>query len=753
MFQKEASVEGGYKLLAGGLVGFRVGRYDRTKPLVIDPVISYATYLGNASSETPTSLTVDGQGNAYVAGSASTCASGTCISTAFVAKLNSTGTALIYSTFIGGAGFSYANGVVVDSAGNAYLAGSTDSPVFPVTPDALRTTAQNGDGFLAKLDPTGAKLLYSTFLGGAWPNFGSGGPTIAISPSGDLYVAGQTYAADFPILNALQPKPGGTDCASLFPPNPPSCSDAFVMHWRSSDMTLLYSTFLGGSNNDGANAVAADSAGDVYIVGSTYSADFPVMNAIQPTFGGGICQFGIGPDSPCPDAFITKISVDGKSILYSTFLGGQSADEGLGIAVDSAGEAYVAGGTVSADFPTTNALQSTPGCCFIAKLNAQGSGLVFSTYFKGGEGPIAVDSMGNAFVAGSGRSLTNFSPTIIEPSRLNPCAGGAAGPASLLAEFRPDGSLAYIGILGGTSGDSINGIAVDHSGKVYVAGTTGSGDFPVTAAAYQTDFASGFVAKIDPAASPAEGITLAPACIVNAASYLNWKLQSAAVPQTFPLSGFVAPGEVISIFGDNLGPTAGTETVIDEQGRIVTSLAGVMLTFDGVPAPLLYVQASQINAIVPFAVAGKASTMVQLRYNGATSNAARLLVADVVPGIFTIEGRGVQIAAINQDGNLNSAANPAERYSTISMWATGFGPLSQSYADGQIVYGSPALVVNPPTICFNGHDAKIQYFGQAPNLVAGAIQINLILPDVPPGPNQVLFNCMNEFPYGTIYVK
>ena len=275
---------------------------------------------------------------------------------------------------------------------------------------------------------------------------------------------------------------------------------------------------------------------------------------------------------------------------------------------------------------------------------------------------------------------------------------------------------------------------------------TGRGD-----PAWYGDFASGFVAKIDPTASPADGITLAPACIDNAASYLNWKLQS--VLQTFPQSGFVAPGEIISIFGDNLGPTAGTGTVIDEQGRIVTSLADVTLTFDGVPAPLLYVQASQINAIVPFTVAGKASTMVQLRYNDATSNAARFLVADVVPGIFTIEGRGVQIAAINQDGSLNSAANPAERYSTVSMWATGFGPLSQSYADGQIVYGSPALVVNPPTICFNGHDARFQYFGQAPNLVAGAIQINLILPDVPSGPNQVLFYCMNDFPYGTIYVK
>jgi uncharacterized protein (TIGR03437 family) len=747
IFQAGASIDGGYKLLAEGQVGFSVGRYDHRKPLVIDPVISYATYLGGSNDGAIGSVAVDGQGNAYVAGSVGV--------NAVVSKLNPAGTALVYSTVIGSEGESLATGIAVDSGGNAYVAGVAGSQSFPVTPGALRTTiATGGDGFLAKLDPTGAKLLYSTFLGGAWPNPAFNAVSIAISRLGDLYVAGTTLSADFPILNALQPNPGGGVCGeNESPPGiiPIPCPDAFVMHWRSSDMTLLFSTYLGGSNSDAASAVATDAAGNAYVTGSTNSADFPVTNAFQPTFGGGICR-GPFTSPPCPDAFVTKISAGG-TLVYSTFLGGNATDGGSGIAVDSAGEANVSGWTNSTNFPVVNALQSTPGNSFIAKFNAEGNGLLFSTYFDGEIGPVALDPMGNAFVLGSGSELTASSPNVIAPSLINPCAGGAISVTPLLAEFRPDGSLAYAGLLGGTGDTDIAvGIAVDSSGNVYAAGNTNSGDFPVTAGAYQTVFGSGFLAKIDPTGSPAAGITLAPACIVNAASYLNWQLQSGA--QTSPLSGYVAPGEIITIFGNDLGPVNGAGAVLDAQGRLPSSLGGVILTFDGIPAPLLYVQANQINAIVPFEVAGKASTMVQLRYNGASSNAAMLLVADAVPGIFTAEIDGViQIAAFDQDGTLNSVDNPADEGSIISMWATGLGLLNQSYADGQIVTGTASLVA-PPAIGVNGYVAQIQYIGQAPGLVAGAIQINLVVPKgVPSGPNQVLFNNMNGYPYGSIYIR
>jgi uncharacterized protein (TIGR03437 family) len=200
----------------------------------------------------------------------------------------------------------------------------------------------------------------------------------------------------------------------------------------------------------------------------------------------------------------------------------------------------------------------------------------------------------------------------------------------------------------------------------------------------------------------------------------------------------VAPGEIITIFGSGLGPATGADAVLDSAGRIATSLAGATLTFDGIPAPLLYVQANQINAIVPFEVAGKQQTVVGLQYKGAVVTPTTLLVAQSVSGIFTTAGPGTQIAALNQDGTLNSPANPAVRGSIVSMWATGLGLLSESYADGEIVSGPLGTVLDPPQISVQYLPAEVQYLGQAPGLVAGAVQINLVVPaGVSSGPNSV----------------
>ncbi len=789
ILQGEAPVDGGYKLLAGGRVGFRVGRHDPRRPLVIDPVISYATYLGGANTfSSISSIAVDAQGNSYVTGSTYSATfpvtvgaydtrlpagcngkPDPCLSDAFVAKLNPTGTALVYSTFLGGWQDDGGAGIAVDADGNAYVAGGTGSTDFPVTAGALQKT---GNAFLAKLDPTGSKLLYSTYISGAQI---PGVHPIAISSGGDLYVVGQTAGSGFPILNALQPKGGGgNNCPGLY--SLVACSDAFVMHWRSSDMTLLYSTFLGGSSNDAANAVATDLAGNAYVTGTTYSADFPLANAIQATLGGGTCVTPeyVPQGVPCPDAFVTKISADGKSLVYSTLLGGQGNEAGSGVAVDAAGNAYVTGSTDSANFPTVNALESTlqSGNCqptdgvygygfcadgFVAKINPQGAALVFSTYLGGnsgvaGAGPIGLDASGNAYVAAyPGLPLPSGLPVISGP--LSPCAGGlAADGPFMVVEFRPDGSLAYSALFGAVVAD----FALDNSGNLYLAGPTYSGDFPVTPGAYQADLAGledGFVAKIDLKSSPAPGIVLAPPCIVNAASYTNLSAPG-PLPASIQSSGVVAPGEIIAIFGSGLGPASAAGAVLDAQGRIATSLAGVTLTFDGISAPLLYVQAKQINAIVPFEISGKQHTVAQLKYNGTTSNAARLWVADASPGIFTMGGLGNQVAAFNQDGTLNSPTNPAEQGSIVSMWATGLGLLNQPYADGQIVTESGVTLLNPPPITVDGHFAEIKYLGQAPDLVAGAIQINLVVPtDLLSGPHPIFINGNNVDPYATLSIK
>jgi hypothetical protein len=262
-----------------------------------------------------------------------------------VTKLNPSGSALVYSTYLGGSGGDSGVGIAVDSSGNAYVTGSTNSTDFPTMNPLQPTCGPYGDAFVTKINPSGSALVYSTYLGGSGQPYGGGdgGEGIAVDSSGNAYVTGVTNSTDFPTMNPLQPTIGGG-------------ADAFVAKLNPDGSALVYSTYLGGSKNDVAYGIAIDGESNAYVVGQTYSTDFPITpGAFQSICNKGKYCANYG------DAFVTKLNAAGSALVSSTFLGGSAEDYGSRIAVDSARNAYITGYTVSTDFPTMNPLQSANG--------------------------------------------------------------------------------------------------------------------------------------------------------------------------------------------------------------------------------------------------------------------------------------------------------------------------------------------------------------------------------------------------------
>jgi hypothetical protein len=482
-------VAGGYVLKGAQRVGFQAAAYDQSLPLVIDPTLFYSTYLGGSGdADVGLAIAVDTALNAYVAGfTASTdfpTTAGAFQTTragdrdVFVAKLNPTGSSLLYSTYLGGSGSDEINvsgpGIALDGTGGAYVTGFTSSRDFPTTLGAFQPAFGGGvfDAFVTKLNPTGSGLVYSTYLGGSDYDLGSG---IAVGVLGNAYVTGSTNSADFPTTaGAFQATPGA----------------GFVTNIDPTGSTLVYSTYLVGAVGAG---IAVDGAGHAYVTGFAGPNFLTTAGAFQPAFG------GVG------DAFVTKLDPTGSTLVYSTYLGGSGGDGSFGIAVDGTGNAYITGSTGSTDFPTTpGAFQPTLAGvddAFVTKLDPTGSTLVYSTYLGGsgvdeGRG-IAVDGTGNAYVAG--RTDSEDFPTT---TGTGPPGNGDA----FVTKLNPTGSgLVYSTYLGGNLGDAGVGIAVDVFEDAYVTGITGSTDFPTTPGAFQPTLAGAgdaFVAKITEAEAP-----------------------------------------------------------------------------------------------------------------------------------------------------------------------------------------------------------------------------------------------------------
>ncbi len=470
-------VAGRYVVRGRGKVGIEVGKYDSGRALVIDPVLAYSTYLGGSSADDGLAIAVDSSGNAYVTGWTVSFDFPTRnplqptrrgrFESAFISKLSADGTSLVYSTYLGGSNWDHGHGIAVDASGNAYLTGSTASFDFP-TVNPLQPAFGGGvDAFIAKVSADGASLIYSSYLGGSRGDFGGG---IAVDTSGSAYITGYTFSFDFPTVNPLQAVYGG------------GLSDGFIAKVSADGASLVYSTYLGGSGQDLGRGIAVDSSGTAYVAGTTDSTNFPTVNPLQPMPGGYW------------DAFVSKVSADGASLVYSTYLGGSDEDFGAGIAVDSSGSAYVVGTTRSPNFPTVNPLQPTGSFfdAFVSKVSADGASLVYSTYLGGtrddiGYG-IAVDSSGNAYVTGTTES---FDFPLVNP--VQPVYGGGISDA-FVSKVSADGALlVYSTYLGGADDESgrdftfeaaNTAIAVDTSGAAYITGYTKSSNFPTTDGAF-----------------------------------------------------------------------------------------------------------------------------------------------------------------------------------------------------------------------------------------------------------------------------
>jgi len=503
---KRVQVASRFALQRRSTYGFAVGSYDRTLPLIVDPGLVYSTYLGGKGDDSGYGIAVDSAGQAYVtggtysatdfpktAGAYNTLHNGT--QDVFVTKLNSSGSALVYSTYFGGSGDEpyISSSIAVADDGYAYVTGDTTSPDFPTTPGAFQTKFGGVyDAFVTKLKRDGSGLVYSTFLGGSDADGPDLGHAIAIDDAGHAYVTGFTYSTDFPTKNALQTAIAGV-------------SNAYVAKFNSSGSGLVYSTYLGGTVYDVGEGIAVDGDGEAHVTGYTFSPDFPLKNAVQPILNGPA------------DAFVTKLSGDGGSLVYSTFLGGSDFDAGGSISVDWSGNAYVTGDTYSANFPTTpGVFQPTFGGgvtdAFVTKLNRSGSALVYST-FLGGEvddhgHDIAVDSTGQAYVTG----FTNSTMFPTTADAFDRTYNGAGPPwfygDAFVTKLNSHGSaLVYSTYLGGSLGDDLGlGIAVGRSRKVYVTGSTNSMYFPTTPGAFDPTYngagppylyGDAFVTKLD----------------------------------------------------------------------------------------------------------------------------------------------------------------------------------------------------------------------------------------------------------------
>ena len=767
----------GRYVIDGRMVSFRLARYDARKPLVVDPKISYSSYLGSSGDEGAFDITVDDKGNAYVVGITGSSGFPTqdardtsfgpnplgiamAFGDAFVTKIAADGKTLVYSTFLGGNGADGGNAIAIDGTGNVVVCGATSSTDFPLVnayQTSLRGSVIQNAMFITKLSATGKDVLYSTLFGGGSDLFEITfeGMGLALDSKGLIYIAGQTTSKNLRTLNAAQPNSGGGEVDGFVAKFNPSAT--------SGGASLVYSTYLGGSSNDTGLAVVPDSDGNAYVRGGTCSSNFPTTaNAYQ-----------ISRRGNC-DAFLTKVSSDGKQFLYSTYLGGSGFEYGVltgassgplaelvgsmgatiptiyssefggsaygsGLALDADGVLHITGATTSTDFPVTaGCYQSTSKGggleAFYVKMDIRKTGaaqLLYATYLGGNNFDralaVAVDSKGQAFIRGETRS-SDFPATSDATQKT---IGG--GYDAFLTKFDSTGKVTFSTFLGGNNDEQgLFGVKLDPAGNVYIAGASKSSNYPTTAGAYQTTNKGGWdavVTKIEfePVVT---GPSFTLAGVGNAANYV---------------AGKVSPGELIVIFGKDFGP-ASLAGLLLTNGMVATETGETRVLFDGVAAPMVYAINGQISCVVPYEVAGKTTTQVVVEYKKVKGAAVAVPVVEAVPGLFSSSSTGTgQGAFLNENNSVNTAANPLERGKIAIFYGTGEGQTTPAGVSGLPATTTFPKPVLPVTATIGGKNAEVLYYGAAPYMVAGVIQINARVPmDIGRGAVEVIMKSGNN---------
>ncbi len=786
---RRRATEGRFVIEGKKTVRFQVGGYDRARPLIIDPVLKYSTYIGAENNEAARGIALDGMGNIYVAGVSSSSDlettsnayqpnfagltalnNGQFTGDGFVAKFSPAG-ALLYLTYLGGSADDGITAIAVDSAGNAYLTGGTNSTDFPTKNPyqaklgGTQTPALGSDdAFFAKLSPDGSTLLVSTYLGG---NNNDIGLSIALDSTGNIYLCGATASSNFPTVNPVQPGFGGAggepirhayDTVPEWEPG-----DAFIAKFNPTATQLLFSTYLGGFQDDAAFSIAVDSQGNAYVGGCTISQNFPyTTGAYQTVFGGEEAQnvfFHMG------DGFVAKYNTTTFTQVYSTFFGGVGDDCISGIAIDSTGAVYMTGSTSTPNWtaspgavqpryagyytlPTQQVFQLF-GDAFAAKLNPAGTKLDYFTYLGGSQNDggmsIAIDSAGDAYILG-------FTDSVDFPLSANPMQSHLAGDGGVslylfygdafLVVLNPTATqLLYSTYFGGNEDDRPMGIALDGAGNVYLAGNTVSTNFPVTAHAVQPHY-GGFKGHADGTPrgdaffSIISGFAAAPAItgVMNAAG---------------GASTTIAPNTWVEITGSNLAPdmrTWGASDFVNSQ--MPTVLDNVTVSFNGESAYVDYISPIQVNVLTPPDLA-TGTVQVQLAVSGLGSNLFSIQAQSESISFFEF-GASPYVAATHLNGSLCSApvsgvclvgpttlypgaSTPAQPGEIIVIYANGFGPVTPPVMKGSEFQSGtlPAL----PTIQIGGLAANVGFAGI---ISPGLFQLNVTVPQgAPNGDNAI----------------